>query len=182
MGAGAIIDLKQPDADVHDAFVRESGGGYDVILDFLWGHPAIAFSRRRSRLTRLVLPSIEPATFRSGQAAGAQSFRFRPKRCARPDWNERGGQGSIEALPQALEQIWTWVREEGKLTMDIEKVDLSCVTRSVAAQDNKEKESSSCHRVTAAPGPGTGHYLPAHNPCLNAEGRCEAEFATTFAL
>jgi hypothetical protein len=37
------------------------------------------------------------------------------------------GNVPLEALPQALEQIWTWVREE-KLTMDIEKVDLSCVT------------------------------------------------------
>ena len=28
----------------------------------------------------------EPATFRSGKPQ-VQSFRFRPKRCARPDWN-----------------------------------------------------------------------------------------------
>src|ERR1700722_2755162 len=39
IGAGAIIDLKLPDAEVYDAFVRESGDAYDVILDFLWGHP-----------------------------------------------------------------------------------------------------------------------------------------------
>ena len=126
MGAGAIIDLKQPDAEVYDAFVRESGGGYDVILDFLWGHPTellfkaitpneVGFAKHRTRYIQI------------GQAAGAViSF---PAEALRTSGLELSGVGNVplEALPQALEQIWTWVRE-GKLTMDIEKVDLSCVT------------------------------------------------------
>jgi NADPH:quinone reductase-like Zn-dependent oxidoreductase len=126
MGAGAIIDLKQPDAEVYDAFVRESGGGYDVILDFLWGLPTellfraitpneVGFAKHRTRYIQI------------GQAAGAViSF---PAEALRTSGLELSGVGNVplEALPQALEQIWTWVRE-GKLTMDIEKVDLSCVT------------------------------------------------------
>lgn len=126
MGAGAIIDLKQPDADVYDAFVRESCGGYDVILDFLWGHPTellfraitpneVGFAKHRTRYIQI------------GQAAGAViSF---PAEALRTSGLELSGVGKVplEALPQALEQVWTWVRE-GKLTMDIEKVDLSCVT------------------------------------------------------
>jgi NADPH:quinone reductase-like Zn-dependent oxidoreductase len=69
-GAGAIIDLKLPDAEVYDAFVRESGGGYDVVLDFLWGHPTellfraitpseVGFAKHRTRYIQI------------GQSAGA---------------------------------------------------------------------------------------------------------------
>src|SRR5215813_1047154 len=40
LGADAVIDLKQSDADVVEAFKREAGtSGYQVILDFAWGHP-----------------------------------------------------------------------------------------------------------------------------------------------
>ncbi len=125
-GASAIIDLKLPDAEVYDAFVRESNGVYDVILDFLWGHPAellfraitpneAGFARHRTRYIQI------------GQSAGAV-ITFRAE-ALRTSGLEMSGLGNVPpgALPQALQQIWTWVRE-GKLTMDIEKVELSCVT------------------------------------------------------
>jgi NADPH:quinone reductase-like Zn-dependent oxidoreductase len=126
MGAAATIDLKQPDAEVRDAFVRESGGGYDVVLDFLWGHPTellfkaitpdqVGFARHKIRYVQI------------GQAAGPLiSF---PAEALRTSGLELTGAGNVppEALPEAREQIWTWLRE-GKLTMDIEQVDLSCVT------------------------------------------------------
>jgi NADPH:quinone reductase-like Zn-dependent oxidoreductase len=125
MGAGAIIDLKQPDDEVCDAFAREAGDGYDIILDFLWGHPTellfraitpneAGFARHRTRYIQI------------GQAAGAViSF---PAEALRTSGLELAGVGNVPpgVLPQALEQIWQWVREE-KLTTDIEKVDLSCV-------------------------------------------------------
>lgn len=38
-GADAMIDLKQSDEKLAEAFKKEAGKGYDVILDFLWGHP-----------------------------------------------------------------------------------------------------------------------------------------------
>ena len=126
IGASAIIDLKLPDAEVCDAFVRESGGVYDAILDFLWGHPTellfraitpneVGFAKHRTRYIQI------------GQSAGAVISL--PAEALRTSGLELSGVGSIppRALPEALEQIWTWVRE-GKLTMDIEKVDLSCVT------------------------------------------------------
>ena len=62
-----------------------------------------------------------------GQAAGAViSF---PAEALRTSGLELSGVGNVPpgVLPEALEQVWTWVRE-GKLTMDIEKVPLSCVT------------------------------------------------------
>jgi NADPH2:quinone reductase len=125
-GASAIIDLKLADAEVYDAFVRASGGGYDVILDFLWGHPVellfraitpneAGFAKHRTRYIQI------------GQSAGAViSFAAE---ALRTSGLELTGVGNVPpgALPQALEQVWTWVREE-KLTMDVEKMDLSCVT------------------------------------------------------
>ncbi|HUX20777.1 MAG TPA: zinc-binding dehydrogenase [Spirochaetia bacterium] len=60
LGADAFIDLNQPDEKLMDAFRKEAGEGYDVILDYLWGHPAevlirtftptsLGFARKRTR-------------------------------------------------------------------------------------------------------------------------------------
>ncbi len=126
IGASAIVDLKLPDAEVYDAFLRESSAAYDVVLDFLWGHPTellfraitpseVGFARHRTRYIQI------------GQSAGAVISL--PAEALRTSGLELSGVGSVPpgVLPQALEQIWTWVRE-GKLTMDVEKVDLSSVT------------------------------------------------------
>ena len=41
LGADAVIDLKQSDEDLLAAFEKEKGeNGYDIVIDFLWGHPA----------------------------------------------------------------------------------------------------------------------------------------------
>jgi NADPH:quinone reductase-like Zn-dependent oxidoreductase len=125
-GATAIIDLKHSDSEICDAFARESGDGYDVILDFLWGRPAellfraitpsdVGFAKRRTRYVQI------------GQSAGPAITLL--AEALRTSGLELTGVGNVPpgVLPQALEQIWAWVRE-GKLTMDIEKMDLSCVT------------------------------------------------------
>lgn len=126
LGASAVVDLKLPDAEVADAIARECGGGYDVVLDFLWGHPAelffravtphdVGFAKGRTRYVQV------------GQAAGAVSSL--PAAALRTSGLELSGAGGIPpgALPQALEQIWSWV-QDGKLTMEIEKVPLSDVS------------------------------------------------------
>lgn len=40
LGADAFINLNQPDEKVMEALKKEAGNGFDVILDYLWGHPA----------------------------------------------------------------------------------------------------------------------------------------------
>ncbi len=126
MGASAVVDLKRTDAEVCDALVRESGGGYDVVLDFLWGRPAelffraitprnVGFAKGRTRYIQV------------GQSAGAVISL--PAETLRTSGLELSGAGEIPpgALPRALEQIWAWV-QEGKLTMEIERVRLCDVT------------------------------------------------------
>jgi NADPH:quinone reductase-like Zn-dependent oxidoreductase len=40
LGADSIVDLKRPDGEVAEAFARAAGeGGFNVIIDYLWGHP-----------------------------------------------------------------------------------------------------------------------------------------------
>ena len=126
LGANAIIDLKQSDSEVCEALERESGSGYDVILDFLWGHPTellfraltpsdVGFAKRRTRYIQI------------GQSAGA-AVTFLAE-ALRTSGLELTGVGNVppEVLPKTLEQIWAWVRD-GILTMDVEKMDLRRVT------------------------------------------------------
>jgi NADPH:quinone reductase-like Zn-dependent oxidoreductase len=122
LGASATIDLKQTDEEIHEAFRRESGDGYDVILDFLWGRPTellfraltpgdVGFAKRRTRYIQI------------GQAAGA-AITFLAE-ALRTSGLELGGASNIspQVLPEAMQQIWTWIRE-GKLVIDIEKMHL----------------------------------------------------------
>src|SRR5579859_6532099 len=65
LGADTVIDLKQPDEKVVEAFKAAAGeSGYHVILDFLWGHPtelliesliphALSFPKHRIRLIQI---------------------------------------------------------------------------------------------------------------------------------
>jgi NADPH:quinone reductase-like Zn-dependent oxidoreductase len=43
LGADSIIQLDAPPNDLSEAFVRESGSGFQVVIDYVWGHPAEAF-------------------------------------------------------------------------------------------------------------------------------------------
>jgi NADPH:quinone reductase-like Zn-dependent oxidoreductase len=132
LGASAIIDIKQPDADICEAFARESGDGYDVVLDFLWGRPtellfkaltpsSASFAKRRTRYVQL------------GQAAGpAISLLAEALRTSGLEITGIVGP-SPEALREAIQQVWAWIRE-GKLTIDIEKM---CLRDIAEAWDRK---------------------------------------------
>jgi NADPH:quinone reductase-like Zn-dependent oxidoreductase len=97
LGADAVIDTRKSDDEVKEAFLQEAGKGYDVVLDYLWGHPTelllqtlvpkeAGFARHKTRLVQI------------GEAAGptitllAESYAlpvsvlparvmFRPKQC-----------------------------------------------------------------------------------------------------
>jgi NADPH2:quinone reductase len=125
MGADAIIDLNRPDAEVYDAFVREAGRGYDIILDFLWGHPTELLFKALTP-SEVGLPTHITRYIQIGQAAGAAITLF--AEALRTSGLVLGGDiVSPAVLPKALQQVWAWI-QEGKLTMDVEKVNLSCVT------------------------------------------------------
>ncbi len=102
LGASAVVDLKGKDAEVCDALVQESGGGYDVVLDFLWGHAAelffraitprkVGFAKGRTRYIQVGSPR-------------ARSFPCPQRRCAPPDWNLAG---RAKFLPGLCRRRWS---------------------------------------------------------------------------
>ena len=125
LGADAVIDTRKSDDEVQEAFLREAGKGYDVVLDYLWGHP-----------TELLLQVLTPkqAGFvnhntrlvQIGEAAGPTITL--PAEALRTSGVRLTGAGDVpgEAVPEATKQIWEWMKE-GKLTMKIEQVPLKDV-------------------------------------------------------
>jgi NADPH:quinone reductase-like Zn-dependent oxidoreductase len=125
-GASHIIDLKRPDAEIVEAFARHSGAGYDVILDYLWGHPTellfraltpseAKFAKHRMRYVQI------------GQAAGASITLL--AEALRTSGLEIGvGNVSPAVLPDAIKQIWAWIRD-GNLAIDIEKIPLKDISQ-----------------------------------------------------
>jgi len=124
LGADAVIDLKQSDANVVEAFKREAGtSGYQVILDFVWGHPTelllealvpreLSFAKRRVRLVQI------------GEMAGPTiSLAAEALRTSGLEILGAGSSLTPEAFAEGTQQVWEWIRA-GKLLVDIEQVPL----------------------------------------------------------
>lgn len=113
LGATSTIDLAQPDEALIEAFDREKGDGYDVIIDYLWGRPTELLLRALTP-RELSFPTKKTRLFHIGQAAGeAVSVRGD---ALRTSGLEILGAGSIpiESLPEATALTWDWLL--GKLT------------------------------------------------------------------
>lgn len=127
LGADAAIDLRQPDEAITEAFLQEAGKGYDIVLDFLWGHP-----------TELLLKTLVPkeagfATHRTrlvqiGEAAG--STISLPAETLRTSGVEMTGAGNIDpaVIPEAVKQVWEWMGGH-KLQIDVEEVPLKDIAQ-----------------------------------------------------
>jgi NADPH:quinone reductase-like Zn-dependent oxidoreductase len=122
--ADAVIDLKQPDENVVEAFKREAGAsGYQVILDFLWGHPTellietlvpreLSFAKHRVRLVQI------------GEMAGPKiSLAAEALRTSGLEILGAGGGLTPESIAEGTHQVWEWIKA-GKLQADIEQVPL----------------------------------------------------------
>ena len=124
LGADAVIDLGLPDDLLTEAFLASQGpNGYDVVVDFLWGHPAevlirsfipstVGFASRRIRYLAI------------GEKAGSQLSL--PASALRTSGLELMGIGKVshEELFSEMARIWDWMKE-GKFYMEIERVPLA---------------------------------------------------------
>lgn len=71
LGADAVISLNQPDADLAAAFAAEAGeNGYDVVADYLWGHPAEVLIDSLTRAD-IEVRSLRTRLVQAGEMAGA---------------------------------------------------------------------------------------------------------------
>jgi len=58
LGADATISLALPETELSDAFLREAGqSGFQVVIDYVWGHPAEAFLAAIARKELAVIKS-----------------------------------------------------------------------------------------------------------------------------
>jgi NADPH2:quinone reductase len=120
LGADAVIDLKQPDEQITEAFIKETGKGYDIVLDFLWGHPSELFLKTLVP-KEAAFPTHRTRFIQIGAAAG--STLSLNAEALRTSGLEMTGAGNIPsgAIQEAAKQVWGWIKEH-KLTIDIEKV------------------------------------------------------------
>ncbi len=122
LGADAVIDLTQSDEKLASAFKAAAGKGYDMILDFLWGHPTevlintlvptqVGLAPKRIRLVQI------------GEQAGATLLLSADS--IRTSGLEIFGATGItpEAIGEGVKQVYDWIRA-GKLQMEIEQVPL----------------------------------------------------------
>jgi len=134
LGADAVVDLKQSDEQVSRSFIQNAADGYDVVLDFLWGHPTelllktlvpkeAGFAIRRTRFVQI------------GESAGPVISLS--AEMLRTSGLEMGGAGNIppEVLLEAVRQGWEWTKES-KVRVDVEKVSL----RDIAEAWNRKTE------------------------------------------
>jgi NADPH2:quinone reductase len=123
LGADAVIDLKQSDSEIAAAFKNAAGQGYDVILDFVWGHPTeiliqtlvpheLSFARGRVRLIQI------------GEMAGA-TISLSADSLRTSGLEISGGAAGItpEAMGEGTNIVWDFLRR-GVLRAEIETVPL----------------------------------------------------------
>lgn len=122
LGANAVIDLKRAEVEVCESYLRESGEGYDIILDYLWGHPTellfkaltptlAGFARHTTRYVQI------------GEAAGSAITLL--AEALRTSGLQIAGSGNLspEVVREAMTQVWEW-HQQGKLAIEIEKMHL----------------------------------------------------------
>ena len=129
LGADSTISLGLPDSELIDAFTSEASKHmFDVVLDYIWGHPAEVFIssllRRNVRISggaRIRFVSI-------GSIAGPAASI--PSAVLRGSGLEIYGSGlgtiSREALTETFPKLWQ-AAARGKIRIDVEPVPLADV-------------------------------------------------------
>lgn len=122
LGADTAIDLKQSDEKLGAAFSDAAGDGFDIVLDYVWGHPTeilfktlipstAGFARRRIRHVQI------------GESGG--STINLSANMLRTSGLELTGAANIsgEVVREAMQIVWGWIGER-KLSIDIELMPL----------------------------------------------------------
>lgn len=136
LGADATLSLDKPDQEVISAFVREaSQKHFDVILDYLWGHPTeVLLDALTGHDVMAESPRIRLVEI--GQMAGPSiSLRAAALRSSGLEIYGSGG-GSIphQAIFDTFPQMWA-LAASGKLRIDIERVALANVESAWQRED-----------------------------------------------
>ncbi len=139
LGADAFINLNQPDEKVMQAIKNEAGKGYDVILDYLWGHPAEVIINTFTP-TALGVPSRRTRFVLVGGIAGwtAQLSGQSLLTSGLEIYGMMGAQTPPEAQAEGTRLIWDLIRQ-GKLKMDVVKVLLKDIDKAWDMQEHGKR-------------------------------------------
>jgi NADPH2:quinone reductase len=125
LGADSIIQLDAPPNDLSEAFVREScDSGFQVVIDYVWGHPAEAFLAAITRKDFAAITS-ETRYVQVGETAGptislpAAVLRSTPLTIL-----GTGGIPPRDTLVDALQHVMEHAAK-GDLRIDTERVPLA---------------------------------------------------------
>jgi NADPH:quinone reductase-like Zn-dependent oxidoreductase len=125
LGADATIRLEGSDSELEEAFARQAGdGGYDVVLDYLWGRPTEALVAALTGHDLMAEPT-RTRLVQIGEMAGP-ILRL-PAEAVRSSGLEVIGSGGGSIPPAAIfetfPQLWE-LAAKGELRVDVEPVRL----------------------------------------------------------
>jgi NADPH:quinone reductase-like Zn-dependent oxidoreductase len=123
LGADAVIDLSAPDAALEEAFRREAGGGYDVVLDYVWGH-ATEVLLRTLVPTEAAFAAKSIRVVQLGASAG-DSIELSAEALRTSGVVLMGASAGIEAaqVPALAAKAYEWIAS-GAVTAEVERVAL----------------------------------------------------------
>jgi NADPH:quinone reductase-like Zn-dependent oxidoreductase len=135
LGADAVISLRQPDQELIDAFKHHAGeAGFDVVLDYLWGHPTevlIAAMNRKG----FPSPRSGARLVQIGEGAGsAITLEAMALRGASLTIIGSGTLPSLSVLSEAFNRVLI-LAATGKLHVEVEAVPLAEIEKAWARSD-----------------------------------------------
>lgn len=125
MGADATVSLDASDANLREAFIREGGDGYDIVLDYLWGHPTEVLLDALTGDDVMAAESGRTRIIEIGETAGpAIRLPAAALRSANIEISGSGG-GSIphQAIFETFPKLWD-AAASGSIRIDCEAVPL----------------------------------------------------------
>ena len=129
IGADSIIALNQADDELAEAFSREADvAGFDVVLDFLWGHPVEVLL---AAMTRKGFPSATTGTrlIQIGDSAGPViSLPALTLRGAAITIAGSGVMPPLSVLSETFAQLFVLAAHD-QLRIDVEPVPLADIER-----------------------------------------------------
>jgi len=130
-GADAFINLDQPDEKLSEAVKKEAGEGYDVILDYLWGHPTevilgtfvpshIGFARKSTRFIQI--------GGLAGQFIRLSAYSLTTSGLEIHGFGTRNTPETLETIAESTRQVWDMIKQ-GALSMDVATFPLKDIER-----------------------------------------------------
>lgn len=125
LGADATISLALPETELSEAFVREAGqSGFQVVIDYVWGHPAQTFLKAITRKEFAVIQSETRFVQVGESAAPTITLPAAVLRSTALTIMGTAGIPSRDVLVEAFQQVMAYAAK-GELKIDTETAPLA---------------------------------------------------------